>query len=174
MNLGTRRYLRQLEKADNPLFDGWNITPVTSIDKWRCVHVHKLAVDESQGNHNVYIDVIDESGQRIAHPNVTVSFGWTGSTTQSTIFEKPEWEPGANFMLTATENAWCAISGESDIVNELLGEAGHTSYYIVFQRQSVGEVTAPHQPNTVVVPMDVILDVEDKLRKLQEAVSLLR
>ena len=59
MNLNTRQYLRQLEKANNPLFDGWNITPVTSIDKWRCVHVHKLAVEESQGNHNVYIDVID-------------------------------------------------------------------------------------------------------------------
>ena len=174
MNLDARRYLRQLEKPDNPLFDGWNITPTRAIDKWRCVHVHRLAVEESQGNHNVYIDVIDETGQRIAHPNVTVSFGWEGSATQTTVFEKPEWEPGANFMLTATENAWCAISGESDIVNELLGEAGHTSYYIVFQRQSVGEVTAPHQPNTVVVPMDVILDVEDKLRKLQEAVSLLR
>ena len=174
MNLDTMKYLRLLEQPDNPLFDDWNITPTSAIDRWRCVHVHRLLVGENQGNHNVYIDVIDETGQRIAHPNVTVSFGWTGSTTQTTVFEKPEWEPGANFMLTATENAWCAISGESDIVNELLGEAGHTSYYIVFQRQSVGEVTAPHQPNTVVVPMDVILDVEDKLRKLQEAVSLLR
>ena len=159
MNLDTRRYLRQLEKANNPLFDGWNITPVTSIDKWRCVHVHKLAVEESQGNHNVYIDV---------------SFGWTGSTTQTTIFEKPEWEPGANFMLTAGEDAWCAIGGNSDIVNGLLGEAGHTSYYIVFQRQSAGEVTPPHQPNTVIVPMDVILDIEAKAKALQEAVQRLR
>ena len=172
MNLDTQRYLRLLEKPDNPQAE-WNITPVTSIDKWRCVHVHRLAVEESQGNHNVYIDVIDETGQRIAHPNVTVSFGWTGSTTQTTIFEKPEWEPGANFMLTAGENAWCAISGDSDIVNSLLGEAGHTSYYIIFQRQSVGEVTAPHQPNTVIVPMDVILDIRMKLKALQDAVAIL-
>ncbi len=175
MNLNTRQYLRQLEKPDNPLFDGWSITPVTSTDKWRCVHVHRLAVEESQGNHNVYIDVIDETGQRIAHPNVTVSFGWTGSTTQSTIFEKPEWEPGANFMLTAGENAWCAIGGnDSDIVNGLLGEAGHTSYYVVFQKQSAAVVTPPHQPNTVIVPMDVILDVEKKLKALQEAIARLR
>ena len=174
MNLDTRRYLRLLEKANNPLFDGWNITPVTSIDKWRCVHVHRLAVEESQGNHNVYIDVIDETGQRIAHPVVYVSFGWTGSATQTTFFEKPEWEPGANFMLTAGENAWCAIGNDSDIVNGLLGEAGHTSYYIVFQRQSAGEVIAPHQPNMVIVPMDVILDVEKKLKDLQEAVQRLR
>lgn len=174
MNLDTRQYLSKLEKADNPLFDGWSVTPATSIDKWRCVHVHRLVVEESQGNHNVYIDVLDETGQRIAHPNVTVSFGWTGSATQTTIFEKLEWEPGANFMLTAGENAWCAIGNDSDIVNGLLGEAGHTSYYIVFQRQSAGEVTAPHQPNMISVPMDAILEVEKKLKDLQEAVALLR
>ena len=173
MNLDTRKYLRLLEQPNNPQAE-WNITPTLAIDKWRCVHVHRLAVEESQGNHNVYIDVLDTTGQRIAHPSVTVSFGWTGSATQTTIFEKPQWEPGANFMLTAGENAWCAIGNDSDIVNGLLGEAGHTSYYIVFQRQSAGEVTAPHQPNTVIVPMDVILDVEEKLKDLQEAVAQLR
>ena len=173
MNLDARRYLRQLEKADNPLFDGWNITPVTSIDKWRCVHVHRLAVEESQGNHNVYIDVIDETGQRIAHPNVTVSFGWTGSATQTTIFEKLEWEPGANFMLTAGENAWCAIGNDSDIVNGLLGEAGHTSYYVVFQKQSAAVVTPPHQPEMVSVPVSLINDIREKSNALQEAISRL-
>ncbi len=172
MNLDTRRYLRQLEKADNPLFDGWNITPTRAIDKWRCVHVHRLAVEESQGNHNVYIDVLDINGQRIAHPNVTVSFGWTGSTTQTTIFEKPAWEPGANFMLTAGENAWCSIGNDSDIVNGLLGEAGHTSYYIVFQRQS--KTTVPQKPNTITVGMDVILDIERRLAELTTAIHGLR
>ncbi len=172
MNLDTRRYLRQLEKADNPLFDGWNITPTRAIDKWRCVHVHRLAVEESQGNHNVYIDVLDINGQRIAHPNVTVSFGWTGSTTQTTIFEKPAWEPGANFMLTAGENAWCSIGNDSDIVNGLLGEAGHTSYYIVFQRQS--KTTVPQKPNTITVSMDVILDIERRLAELTTAIHGLR
>jgi len=85
MNLDTRRYLRLLEKANNPIFDGWNITPTKAIDKWRCVHVHKLQVDESQGNHNVYVDVLDKDGQRIAHPSVTISFGFTGSARQTTI-----------------------------------------------------------------------------------------
>jgi len=174
MNLDTRRYLRQLEKADNPLFTGWNITPVTSIDKWRCVHVHKCTKEEADGDHNVWIDVIDSNGQRIAHPNVTVSFGWTGSTTQTTVFEKPEWDPGANFMLTAGENAWCSIGNDSDIVNGLLGEAGHTSYYIVFQRQSAGEVTAPHQPEMVTVPVSLINDIKAKVQDLQEAVQRLR
>ena len=173
MNLDTRRYLRLLEKADNPLFDGWNITPVTSIDKWRCVHVHKCTKEEADGDHNVWIDVLDETGQRIAHPSVTVSFGWTGSTTQTTFFEKPAWEPGANFMLTAGENAWCAIGNDSDIVNGLFGEAGHTSYYIVFQRQSVSEVTAPHQPEMVTVPASLINDIREKSNALQKAISRL-
>ena len=174
MNLETRKYLRLLEKPDNSLAANWNITPTTATYKWRCVHIHKLADNENQGNHNVYVDLIDEAGQRIAHPAEKLYFGWSGSETHSTEFEKPEWEPGANFMLTAGENAWCHFGTGSDIVNDLLGEAGHTSYYIVFQRQNSDVVTAPHQPNTVIVPMDVILDVEDKLRKLQEAVALLR
>lgn len=165
--------MRPLEKPDNPLFDGWNITPAKASDKWCCVYARKLSDAENEGSHNVYIDVIDESGQRIAHPNVTVSFGWTGSATQSTIFEKPAWEPGANFMLTAGENAWCSIGNDSDIVNGLLGEAGHTSYYIVFQRQSVGEVTAPHQPEMITVPVSLINDIKAKSAALQEAIARL-
>ncbi len=174
MNLDTRKYLRLLEKPDNPLFDDWNITPTSAIDKWCCVYARKLSDAENEGSHNVYVDVLDINGQRIAHPNVTVSFGWAGSTTQTTVFEKPEWEPGANFMLTAGENAWCAIGNDSDIVNGLFGEAGHTSYYIVFQRQSTGEVTAPHQPEMVTVPVSLINDIKAKLQSLQEAVQRLR
>ena len=174
MNLDTRRYLRQLEKPDNPLFDGWNITPTTATYKWRCVHIHKLADAENQGNHNVYVDLIDESGQRIAHPAEKLYFGWSGSATHSTEFEKPEWEPGANFMLTAGEYAWCQIGTGSDIVNDLLGEAGHTSYYIVFQRQNAAVVTPPHQPEMVTVPVSLIDDIKAKVQDLQEAVQRLR
>ncbi len=173
MNLDTRKYLRTLERENNSLAANWNITPTKAISKWRCVHVHKLADNENQGNHNVYVDLIDESGQRIAHPAEKLYFGWSGSATHSTEFEKPEWEPGANFMLTAGEYAWCQIGTGSDIVNDLLGEAGHTSYYIVFQRQNSDVVTAPHQPNTVIVPMDVILDIRLKLKALQDAVAML-
>ena len=173
MNLDTRKYLRTLERENNSLAANWNITPTKAISKWRCVHVHKLADNENQGNHNVYVDVVDEAGQRIAHPSEKLYFGWSGSEKHSTEFEKPEWEPGANFMLTAGEYAWCQVGTGSDIANDLLGEAGHTSYYIVFQRQSAGEVTAPHQPNTVVVPMDVILDIRMKLKALQDAVGML-
>lgn len=169
MNLDTRQYLRLLEQPNNPQAE-WNITPTSAIDKWRCVHVHRCTKAEADGDHNVWIDLTDINGQRIAHPNVTVSFGWTGSATQTTFFEKPAWEPGANFMLTAGENAWCAIGNDSDIVNGLFGEAGHTSYYIVFQRQSAGEVTAPHQPEMVTVPVSLINDIKAKVQELQEAV----
>ena len=49
--------------------------------------------------------------------------------------------------------------------------AEKTEYAVSY---SAGEVTAPHQPNTVVVPMDVILDIERRLAELTTAVHGLR
>ena len=39
--------------------------------------------------------------------------------------------------------------------------------------QNSDVVTEPHQPNTVIVPMDVILDIRMKLKALQDAVAIL-
>ena len=176
MNLNTQKYLRLLEQPNNQLATGWKITKSNAIERWRCVHVHRCTQEEADGDHNVWVDVIDENGQRIAHPSVSVAFGWDGSAEQSTKFEKPAWEPGANFMLTAGERAWCAISGESDIVGDLLGENGHTSYYVVFQWQKAQTTQPPPQPQPgmISVPVDAILEVERLSSQLAAAVDRLR
>lgn len=176
LRMDTRRVLRTLEKPNNPPAQ-WDIVRSTAIDAWRCVHVEKLSDEDNQGNHCVYVDVIDKTGQRIAKPNVKLDYGW-GGITLDTAFEKPAWEPGANFTMSAGMNAWCSI-GNGDIVQGLRGEHGHTSYYVVFQLQKAGQVTPPvvtppTQPGTINVPVNVILEVEQRLKQLQQAVDKLR
>lgn len=172
----TRPVLRTLEKPNNPPAQ-WDIVRSTAIDVWRCVHVHRLPDDDNQGNHCVYVDVIDKNGQRIAKPGVVVKWGW-GGEHQTAVFEKPAWEPGANFTMSAGMDAWCSV-GSGDIVRGLRGEHGHTSYYVVFQLQSVGQVTPPvvtppTLPGTINVPMAVILEIEERTRQLAAAVDKLR
>lgn len=134
LRMDARPVLKALEKPNNPRATGWKITPFSGDRGWRCVHVQKLSPEDGGGNHSVYIDVINEDGQRIAKPNVLVEFGF-GSGNSIAYFEKPQWEPNANFVIGAGVNAHCLIKGNfpSDLVRNLQGENGHTCYYLVFQ-----------------------------------------
>jgi hypothetical protein len=140
LRMDTTPVLSRLQKPNNPPGD-WKTLPSKSISAYRCVHVQKLDEYDGGGNHNVYVDVIDENGNRIDKPGVALTFGW-GGEHQSTFFEKPAPEPGANFMLSAGMDAWCHVDG-GDIVEALMGENGHTSYYVVFQYQTAKPVTPP-------------------------------
>lgn len=161
LRMDTRPILKTLEKPDNKRAD-WEIIPFSRGSGWKCVHVQKLSEFDGGGNHNVYIDVLNEDGQRIARPSVLVEFGW-GDGPRITYFEKPEWEPGANYMLSAGMDSRCAIKTNfpSDLVVDLLGEHGHTSYYVVFQFQS--EATLPSS--------NTIAEIKRKLQELQLLVN---
>lgn len=184
MNLDTRRYLSQLFRPNNPTADNWSIrsaSPASGDTVWRCVFVRRLSDDENQGNHNVYIDLIDRNGLRIDVANgVTLRYKWTGMRDDESppplIVEKPSPEPGMNFPIFRGMDASCQLSGVSDEVYGLNAENGHTSYYVVFQIQQNQyiEVTPPHQPNMIIVPLDTILAVEAALKRLQEASDKLR
>ena len=190
MNLDTRKYLEPLEKANNPIASDWWIhraTPTTGDYVWRCVHVHKLSDAENEGAHNVYIDLLDINGKRIDWITdlLVIRYGWEGMRSEEAptglTIDKKAPEPGTNFALFKgmIASCWCesgTLQAYTDGAWNLDAEDGHTSYYVIFQHQlfKYGEVTAPHQPNTVIVPMDVILDIEAKAKALQEAVQRLR
>lgn len=188
MNLDTRNYLEPLEKPTNPIARDWWVhqaTPTTGDYVWRCVHVHKLSDVENEGAHNVYIDLLDINGKRIDSipDSIVIRYGWEGMRSEEAptglTIDKQAPEPGTNFALFKgmVARCWCESRTGQVYTDEPFGldaEKGHTSYYIVFQRQSVGEVTAPHQPNTVVVPMETILDVEAKAKALFESIARLR
>ncbi len=63
---------------------------------WKAVRVHHLLPAENNGNHHIYIDLLDETGQRIMSTQVRVT--WPGGEEIVTI-DKPAGEPGGNFPM---------------------------------------------------------------------------
>jgi len=45
---------------------------------FRCVRVRHLSADENRGKHNVYVDVVDESGQRVRRDDLRIRWRWLG------------------------------------------------------------------------------------------------
>ena len=63
----TRPVLSQLDRAGNPLAQ-WEIKTIDALPGntiWRCVWVQRLSDTDNEGNHNVYVDCLDEFGKRI-------------------------------------------------------------------------------------------------------------
>lgn len=189
MNLDTRKYLEPLEKPNNPIASDWWIhraTPTTGDYVWRCVHVHKLSDAENEGAHNVYIDLLDINGKRIDSitDSIVIRYGWEGMRPEEApkglTIDKPSPEPGTNFALFKgmIASCWCesgTLQAYTDGAWNLDAEDGHTSYYVIFQHQlfKYGEVTAPHQPEMVTVPVSLINDIKAKSAALQEAIARL-
>ena len=167
----------------------WTIQPGDSDLFFKCVCVKMLDAFDSGGNHNVYVEVINDKGDRIAASELDVygfslAYSTNGDKYTLTPFEKKAPEAAANFPLYAGNNAACMVKGSrqytSDIVKNLVMPGrDHKSYIVVFQLQKAGQVTPPvvtppTQPGTINVPVNVIIEVEQRLKQLQQAVDKLR
>lgn len=78
---------------------GVSIVPVdvpVGTTYWRVVRVHHLTPDENHGNHHVYLDALDEAGQRLFGAQARIT--WSGGEQVVTI-DKPANEPGTNFPM---------------------------------------------------------------------------
>ena len=126
---------------------------------WKVIRVHHLSAVENHGNHNVFLDLLDEDGNRIYGAKALAT--WQGGQGEVTI-DKPENEPGTNFPVW--KHQVCTVEGvglPSDKVTNLHSghpdEAGppawgntlfHHSFYVIFQRTiKDGE---PPQENSVI------------------------
>lgn len=112
---------------------------------WKVIKVHHLSPVENHGNHNVYVDLLDEDGNRIYGAKALMT--WQGGQGEATI-DKPENEPGTNVPLWKHQVGTVEGVGlPSDKVANLHtghpDEAGppawgntlfHHSFYVVFQR----------------------------------------
>lgn len=183
----TRPVLETLRRENNPRTT-WTIRPGESDLFFKCVYARLLDVFDAGGNHNVYVDVINDKGYKIPSDELklygfSLAYSMDGNKFNLVEFEKKEPEPSANFPLFAGNNASCMIRSSrqytSDIVTNLVMPGReHKSYYVVFQLQKGGAITPPppvvQPPNTISVNMNVILDIERKLAELTTAISNLR
>lgn len=150
-------YQNYYAQNGHPYIDqGYNISVARLTDpKWRVLAVHHLTGPENGGNHNVYIEVIDEQGHRI--PRQFVKLTWEGKQGPADVLviDKPSNEPGTNAPLwfQQTVSVWVE-DNVSEVVSGIHtrhpdepggNQQGHHSFYIVFQR-NLHPVTPPPTP----------------------------
>ena len=123
----------------------------------RVIGVRHLSADENGGNHHIYVDVLDEDGNRRvgAKLEILTEFGYR---TQAVI-DKPANEPGTNFpMWDWGRTSVYTVNADnvpSDMVSGLHykhndeGDGttwGHHSFYVCFMRMSSIVVPPPPPP----------------------------
>jgi|YNPNPStandDraft_1061719.scaffolds.fasta_scaffold21940_4 hypothetical protein len=150
----------------------------------RCIGVHHLSPQENRGNHHVYLDVLDQDGQRLK--GAVVCYTWQGRNGDPlrVLCDKPDDEPAANIPLYPGQvlTLWVdtgEVIGASDQVSgvhtahpdEAPGNTRyHHSFYIVWQLHSHGHPapqhpTSPEQP----VPLtEVLHDLMTRLNRMHQ------
>ncbi|MCC6457490.1 MAG: peptidoglycan DD-metalloendopeptidase family protein [Caldilineaceae bacterium] len=131
---------------------------------WRLIGIHHLTPDENRGGHGVFVDVVDEGGQRVRDPSFRLRWGWEGQRPDEASppksFDKPENEPATTVELYLGQQLWVEVEGgglASDRVanlhskhadeagphGELWNTIGHHSFYLVFQRSRAATAALP-------------------------------
>jgi len=76
-------------------------TEADSPKKWAVILVHHLTGIENADKHNVYMDVLDEQGNRV--PKAEVALTWVGQRPSEqvapVVIDKPPYEPGGNYAM---------------------------------------------------------------------------
>lgn len=93
------------------------ITPPPGTTYWRVRRVHHLTPQENGGRHHIYLDALDEAGQRLYNSRSKIA--WEGGEFTVTI-DKPTNEPGANYPMYKWQKCTVAMLGApSDAVHGL-------------------------------------------------------
>lgn len=126
---------------------------------WKVIGVHHLLPDENRSNHNVFLEALDENGQRVKNPIAWAGWTWQGRRDNERAdpvpLDKPIGEAAGNIALHDGQIASVWINGQArdgkdksdrvenlDIIHpdepgpngEKWNTIGHHSFYVVFQR----------------------------------------
>ncbi|MBA3531371.1 MAG: hypothetical protein H0T73_05555 [Ardenticatenales bacterium] len=71
---------------------------------WRVTEILWHDIDQSGGRHSIYVDALDESGNRVVGQTVTIA--WASGSQQLVMEPKPFPEYGANFPMYAHSQAY--------------------------------------------------------------------
>lgn len=133
---------------------GASVIPVPSgRAAWRCIGIYHLAPNENSRRHNVYIDVLDETGQRDSAPAIEWTYRIDGPA-QFRRLDKPADEPACDIPINPQDTITIRVASGDSLPSDSVGNLharhmsegnqntwGHHSFYVVFQRQGV--VTPP-------------------------------
>ena len=159
-------YLKNIAEGGQPLNDAASYgvrlveadAPVGET-YWRVIGVHHLTPEENRGKHNVYLEALDEAGQRVRDPFAWAGWTWDGRRPEERAdpvpLDKPTNEPANNIVMYFGQIVSVWLNGLapdgtalSDRVQnlhtnhpdepgpggELWNSIGHHSFYVVFQR----------------------------------------
>lgn len=154
---------------------------------WRVIRGEFWDGNKAPGKHHVYVDTINERGQRL--PGVWLLVRWsTGS--HRIMSELKAGEPAAaNFPMTPGRNAFSIRVDDGVLSDEVTGigmgddtpggfNAGeHTSTFLIFQRTRAGETAPPPLPPAPQPPTagDVytrLMQVQARIEEGQAALSI--
>lgn len=108
---------------------------------WRVKSVKWSNEEESQGKHHIYVDVLDEAGNRVTDQSVVIS--WAGGQEILHTENKPAPEYACNFPMYAVLGTYNVrvdgLPSESVVglgmgTPELPAWKIHTTFYVTFQR----------------------------------------
>jgi len=149
INDAAEKYGVTIEPADVPAGETY----------WKVIGVHHLLPLENWSNHHVYLDVLDENGNRVRNPIAWVGWTWENRRPDEPAnpvpIDKPDFEAGGNIAIGKHQvvSVWTAglapnAADKSDRVTgirtthpdeplpdgQLHNTWGHHSFYVVFQR----------------------------------------
>lgn len=169
------QYLLNARDNRNPINDAAENYSVRIVEAdiaegetyWRVIGVHHLLPRENFGNHHVYLEALDEDGNRLKTPTIWAGWTWEGRRPDERAdpvpLDKPDFEAAGNITMHFGQKVTVWIKGpgrdaqdKSDRVENLhtahadeplpdgtlLNSVGHHSFYVVFQRTRKGKAIA--------------------------------
>ena len=129
--------------------------PAAGAVQWKAVGVHHLTPDENRGQHNAFVDILDEDGRPLRDPNLRAGWSWEGRRPDEDappqpldkslneaagnvpLFKGAQLEVWISDPNTASDRVTRLSTDHPDEPTpdgELFNSIGHHSYYVVFQR----------------------------------------
>lgn len=137
---------------------------------WQIVRVHHLRQEENNGNHNLFVDVLDETGRRVNGARVQLNY--PNGRVGIVIIDKPANEPGGNAPLWKDDVVQAGVIGEPPLTDYVLGISTqhpdeppgntlfHHSFLIVWRKVQAVAV----EPEPTPEPTPEPLPTEEELR----------
>lgn len=149
--LYNQKFIDTIKNTGQPYLDTLNygiaLTAVAgpSQPHWRIIGIHHLTGPENHGQHHLFVDVLNEQGERINNSQVTIRRN--GQTPATLTLDKPANEPGTNTHMHFNDTLsisvnWAGLPSDTAAGFHTRHEdddppgttRGHHSYYIVFQK----------------------------------------